>query len=65
VSAIDYAFATDPLTVREVAAWLGIHPNTVKRIPSADLPFFTISTRGDRRYHVDDVRAYIERRTTR
>jgi hypothetical protein len=51
--------------VREVAAWLGIHPNTVKRIPSADLPFFTISTRGDRRYHVDDVRAYIERRTTR
>lgn len=59
----DYAFATDPLTAREVAAWLGIHPNTVKRIPPADLPYFRATARGDRRYHVDDVRAYIERRT--
>jgi hypothetical protein len=65
VSAIDYAFATDPLTVREVAAWLGIHPNTVKRIPPADLPYFTVGSRGDRRYRVEDVRSYIERRTIR
>jgi hypothetical protein len=65
VSAIDYAFATDPLTVREVAAWLGIHPNTVKRIQPADLPYFTVGSRGDRRYRVEDVRSYIERRTIR
>jgi hypothetical protein len=65
VSTADYAYAVDPLTSREVAAWLGVHPNTVKRIPPTDLPYFRVGARGDRRYRVDDVCAYIERRTTR
>ena len=43
------------LTARQVAA-VALHRNTIKRIPTAELPFFRVSTRGDRRYRPDDVR---------
>lgn len=51
-----------PLDTREVARHLGVHPNTVKRIPPADLPYFTVSSRGDRRYSIEAVQQYIEDR---
>jgi hypothetical protein len=51
-----------PLRVTEVALSLNVHVNTVKRIPPRDLPFFRVGGRGDRRYSVRDVLAYIERR---
>jgi hypothetical protein len=51
-----------PIGVREVALLLGVHPNTVKRIPPDTLPYFTVTARGDRRYQRDDVRAYIRSR---
>jgi DNA-binding transcriptional MerR regulator len=54
-----------PLTVREVARHLGVHPNTVKRISPSDLPYMRVTSRGDRRYHPDDVQAYIDRRTVK
>ena len=53
------------LTVREVCAYLGVHPNTVKRIPACELPYMRIGSRGDRRYHPDDLQAYIDRRTVK
>ena len=49
------------LNVAEVARHLGCHPNTVKRIPPRELPFFRIGSRGDRRYELDDICSYIER----
>jgi hypothetical protein len=48
-----------PLTAREVSAILGIHPNTVKRMPPNELPYFTVGSRGDRRYLASDVKLYI------
>lgn len=48
-----------PLGARDVALLLGVHPNTVKRIPPDVLPYFTVGARGDRRYQRDDVRRYI------
>ena len=51
-------------TASEVAMLLGVHVNTVKRIPPAKLPFFyTSDHRGRRRYRIEDVRAYIEARS--
>jgi len=52
----------EALTVNEVGLWLGVCVNTVKRIPPADLPFFRIGSRGDRRYLQSDVIAYIAKR---
>lgn len=49
------------LTVREVAVWLHLHPNTVKRISPKALPFIRVGTRGDRRYSRGDVEAYLDR----
>jgi hypothetical protein len=56
-----------PVTLRpqEVARWLGLHVNTVKHIPPAQLPYYRVGSRGDRRYLLDDVRAYREARTVR
>jgi hypothetical protein len=51
------------LDVVEVARLLGIHGNTVKKIPPEELPYFRIGSRGDRRYFPSDVRAYIISRT--
>lgn len=46
------------LTSTEAAAALGIHPNTLKRMPG--LPFVRIGTRGDRRYRRADLDKYLE-----
>lgn len=53
------------LTAAEVAAHLYVSPETVKRIPPKYLPYFKVSTRGDRRYRLADVEKYIEDRTIR
>lgn len=47
--------ADRPLSVRDVAEMLGVHVNTVKRLP---LPYFRVGSRGDRRYELRDVIAY-------
>ena len=47
------------MTAKEVSWKLRIHINTVKRIPTEELPFFRVSTRGDRRYRSEDVDAYL------
>jgi hypothetical protein len=49
----------------EAAEMLGIHINTLKRIPPAELPYMRANARGDRRYLRTDVKAYIERRMVR
>jgi excisionase family DNA binding protein len=53
------------LTATEAAERLGIHNNTAKRIPPDELPYFRVAARGDRRYRLEDVEAYIERRMVR
>ena len=52
-----------PLSASEVALHLGVHINTVKKIPDNELPYFRIGSRGDRRYRIEDVERYIERRS--
>ncbi len=50
------------LTASEVATLLHVHVNTVKRLGDrGEIPFFRVSRRGDRRYRLDDVRAYLDR----
>jgi hypothetical protein len=53
------------LTASEVADALRLHVNTVKRIPVDQLPYVRIVARGDRRYQLADVHAYLERRKAR
>lgn len=52
----------DVVDVGEVARRLGIHVNTAKRLDPTELPYFRIGTRGDRRYRLGDLRAYIAAR---
>jgi DNA-binding CsgD family transcriptional regulator len=54
-----------PLGVYEAAEALGVHANTLKRLPASALPYFRVGSRGDRRYRRDDVAAYISGRTER
>jgi len=50
------------MTASEVAAALRLHVNTVKRLGDrGELPFFRVSKRGDRRFRVDDVIAFLQR----
>ena len=42
---------------------LGLHYNTMTRIPPSEIPFFRVGVRGDRRYRREDVEAYIRRRS--
>ena len=50
------------LTASEVATFLHVHVNTVKRLGDrGEIPFFRVSRRGDRRYRLEDVRAYLDR----
>jgi hypothetical protein len=53
------------LSAEETAAMLGVHMNTVKRIPPEQLPYMRIGSRGDRRYRITDIETYIEMRTVR
>ena len=54
----------DPLlTMNEVAAWLRIHPNTIRRwTDSGRLKHFRVGERGDRRFSVRDLRAFLGQR---
>lgn len=50
------------LTASEVATLLHVHVNTVKRLGDrGEIPFFRVSRRGDRRYRMADVQAYLQR----
>ena len=51
-----------PLTPRQVAELLGLHVHTVKRLSPADLPYFVVGPRRDRRYARADVAAYLAAR---
>jgi hypothetical protein len=55
----------DWLNVHETAQALGLHSNTVKKMPPEYLPYMRVNSRGDRKYHVNDVEAYIARRMVR
>lgn len=50
------------LSARQLARELGVHPNTVRRIPASELPFYRLGTRLDRRYDRADVDAYLAAR---
>lgn len=58
----DQAKPDAPLRPKEVAAILGLHWQTVKSIPSTDLPYTRVNERGDRRYQRTDVEAYLAAR---
>ena len=50
------------LTLRETAELLGVHPNTVREWSNrGSLPFYSFSTRGDRRFSLGDLEAFIAR----
>ncbi|HEX9045164.1 MAG TPA: helix-turn-helix domain-containing protein [Candidatus Limnocylindrales bacterium] len=50
------------LTATEVAEMLHLHVNTVKRLGDrGELPFYRVCRRGDRRFRLDDVLAFLSR----
>jgi excisionase family DNA binding protein len=50
------------LTASEVAEMLHLHVNTVKRLGDrGELPFFRVCSRGDRRFRLDDIMAFLSR----
>lgn len=50
------------LTAQEVAHLLHLHVNTVKRLGNrGELPFYRICKRGDRRFKLEDVMAFLAR----
>jgi len=52
------------LTASEVAAMLHLHVNTVKRLGDrGELPFFRVCRRGDRRFRLADVMAFLTNST--
>jgi len=53
------------MSAKETAQALGIHDNTVKRIPPSKLPYMRMNDRGDRKYWYEDVNAYIDGRMVR
>ena len=53
------------VTVNEAATMLDVHNNTLKRISPSEIPYFRMGTRGDRKYRIADIEAYIERRMVR
>jgi hypothetical protein len=50
------------MTAKEVGERLGTSHRQVKTIPTGELPYFRIGTRGDRRYDPADVERYIAAR---
>lgn len=51
------------LSPQQVADRLGVHMQTVKRIPPDELPYWRAGPRGDRKYDPADVDAYVKART--
>jgi excisionase family DNA binding protein len=50
------------LTASEVAQLLHLHVNTVKRLGDrGELPFYRVCKRGDRRFLMTDVAAFLSR----
>ena len=50
------------LTATEVAEMLHLHVNTVKRLGDrGELPFYRVCKRGDRRFRLEDVLAFLAR----
>lgn len=50
------------MTASEVADMLHLHVNTVKRLGDrGELPYFRVSSRGDRRFRLDDVVEFLHR----
>jgi excisionase family DNA binding protein len=50
------------LTASEVAQMLHLHVNTVKRLGDrGELPFYRVCKRGDRRFRLNDVMAFLDR----
>ena len=50
------------LTASEVADLLHLHVNTVKRLGDrGELPFFRVCKRGDQRFRLEDVMAFLAR----
>jgi len=50
------------LTASEVAEMLHLHVNTVKRLGDrGELPFYRVCKRGDRRFRLSDVMAFLDR----
>ena len=50
------------LTASEVAAMLPLHVNTVKRLGDrGELPFYRVCKRGDRRFRIEDVMAFLDK----
>ena len=48
------------LTATEVAQMLHLHVNTVKRLGDrGELPFYRVCKRGDRRFRLEDVLAFL------
>lgn len=41
------------MRAQEVAKYLKVHVNTVKKMP--DLPYYILNTRGDRRYRRSEI----------
>lgn len=53
---------TYTLRPSEVGMLLGMHWKTIKNLPPAELPYIRVNRRGDRRYSLADVEAYIAER---
>ena len=51
------------LKSKQVEVMLGVHRNTLLRIPAKDLPYFTVGGMAHRRYKKSDVDAYITKRS--
>jgi hypothetical protein len=49
----------------EAALLLGIHANRLRELSPEALPYMVINARGDRRYRITDIDAYIEGRMKR
>ncbi|MBI4226170.1 helix-turn-helix domain-containing protein [Candidatus Roizmanbacteria bacterium] len=52
------------LRIREAAEMLGVNPETLRRWDrEGKLKAVKVSTRGDRRYKIDDIQKFIEKNT--
>lgn len=49
------------IDARHAAKLLGLHINTLKRISANEIPYYRVTSRGDRRYNRQDIDAYLLR----